>query len=81
MVTRVQITMPTDIKEDIDKRIKQLQITRSKFFVVAAYQYLAELKKKQLRKELRKSYGEIRQEAADIADEVFEMQTDIVTEL
>lgn len=81
MVERIQISIPKEIKRELDKRLKGLEMNRSKFFVIAAYQYLRELKKKEIREKLAQGYEQMRGEGKKIASETFNSQIDTLKNL
>lgn len=81
MVERIQISIPKDIKRELDRQLKELEMNRSKFFIVAAYQYLRELKKKEIRKKLEQGYEQMREESKEIANETFNSQINTIKNL
>ena len=56
MTEKIQISIPKEVKKDLDAYIKRHEITRSTFFLIAAFKYLKELEKKETRKKLIEFY-------------------------
>ena len=81
MVKRINITIPAELKKEVDSWLENINMTRSKFFAIAAYQYSKELNKKRIRQALEEGYEQMRCESEEIASEAFDIQREIIRDL
>lgn len=58
MSERINITIPKDIKREVDRFVdKEEDMNRSRFFAIAAYHYLQQIRKSQLKEKLVEAYS------------------------
>lgn len=66
MTEKIQISMPGKVKKELDKYIEHLDMNRSKFFIVAAYKYMEEHRKKEIHQKLVEGYSAMAAESESI---------------
>ncbi|MDD5430477.1 MAG: hypothetical protein PHE97_07170 [Candidatus Omnitrophica bacterium] len=81
MVERINITIPAKFKKEVDTYLKKMDVTRSKFFIIAAYQYMKELEKKKIRQELEEGYEQMSSVSDQIANDSYSIQRRIVNDI
>ena len=67
MTERINITIPKNIKCEIDQFVdKDDDMSRSRFFVIAAYHYLQQIRKSQLKDKLEEGYSAMAKETKEL---------------
>jgi metal-responsive CopG/Arc/MetJ family transcriptional regulator len=75
MVEKINITIPKDIKCEVDRFVDQEEdMNRSRFFAIAAYYYLQQIRKSQLVKKLEEGYSTMADETKELSDLVRDKQ-------
>ena len=66
MTEKIQISIPKEAREELDQYIKHLDMNRSRFFLIAAYKYFNELRKKEMREILAEGYLALAGESVEV---------------
>lgn len=68
MTERINITIPTDIKCEVDQFVEEKEdMNRSRFFALAAYHYLQQIRKAQLKERLAEGYSAMAEETKELS--------------
>ena len=68
MTERINIAIPKNIKCEIDQFVdKEDDMNRSQFFVIAAYYYLQQIRKSQLKEKLAEGYSAMAEEIKELS--------------
>ncbi len=61
-VSKITVTIPRELTEMLDEKVRQMGVTRSRLVSEAIEQYLKELRKKAIAEEMRRGYMEMSEE-------------------